>query len=366
MTTVRDIFTAYGQAYLQAFGDRLPANHREVIQAIAHCRTPMLGSILCRCEDCGKSFEIYKSCGNRHCPTCQSEKANLWLGRRLDQLLPVHHFMITFTVPAAFRDFIRSHQRFAYPTLFKASSQTLKRLGSESTYFEGDTPGFFGVLHTWGRQMQYHPHIHYIVPGGAFSSQDHSWHPSSQAFYLPVRIMAKLVKASFFKMMKKADLLHLIPRDAWKQDWNVNSRAVGNGVRSVRYLSAYVFRTAISDSRILKIEHDQVLFRYTDTKSGTAKTLRLSAFEFIRRFLQHVLPPGFMKIRYYGFLHPSSHIPLKLAVTLLEAWSGVRARDIQLDTDRSGGPFCPECSGPVRLLYFLPPRTVVPAAAGFS
>lgn len=364
MTTVRDVFTAYGPAYLNAFGNRVPAKHRKVIHAIAHCRTPLLGSILCRCEDCGKTFEIYKSCGNRHCPTCQGEKANLWLERRLDQLLPVNHFMITFTVPAVFRDFLRSHQLFAYTTLFKASSQTLKRLGSESTYFEGDTPGFFGVLHTWGRQMQYHPHIHYIVPGGAFSSKDHSWHSSSQAFYLPVRIMSKIVKSLFFKAMNRANLLHLIPEDAWKQDWNVNSRAVGNGVRSVRYLSAYVFRTAISDSRILKIEHDQVYFRYTDTKSGTGKIMPLSAFEFIRRFLQHVLPKGFMKIRYYGFLHPSSNIPLDLAITLLEAWSGLRSRNVQVDTTHSSGPFCPDCSGPVRLLYFIPPRAIV--NTGFS
>ena len=161
-----------------------------------------------------------------------SQKTNVGIQarRRLDQLLPVNHFMITFTVPAAFRDFLRSHKLFACTTLCMASSQTLKRLGSESTYFEGNTPGFFGVLHTWGRQMQFHPHIHYIRPGGAFSSKDHSWHPSSQEFYLPDRIMSKIVKSLFFKAMNRANLLHLIPFDAWKQDWNVNSRAAANGV----------------------------------------------------------------------------------------------------------------------------------------
>ena len=177
--------------------------------------------------------------------------------------------------------------------------------------------------------------------------------------------MSKVVKSLFFKAMKKANLLHLIPGDAWKQDWNVNSRAAGNGVRSVRYLSAYVFRTAISDSRILKIEQDQVYFRYTDTKSGTGKIMHISAFEFIRRFLQHVLPTGFMKIRYYGFLHPSSNIPLDLAITLLEAWSGLRLKNVQVDTVQSSGPFCPDCSGPVRLLYLIPPRAIV-NTSGFT
>jgi hypothetical protein len=361
MASVRDLFTAYGQAYLNAFGDRVPANHRKVIQAIVHCRTPSLGSILCCCEGCGKSFEIYRSCGNRHCPTCQGEKAQKWLKNRLDRLLPVNHFMITFTVPAVFRGFFRSHQRIGYAALFEASSQTLKRLGSESTYFEGDIPGFFGVLHTWGRQMQYHPHIHYIVPGGAFSSKDHGWHTSSEAFYLPVRIMSKIVKSIFFKQIKKARLLHLFPADAWKQDWNVNSQVVGNGVRSVRYLASYVFRTAISDSRILNIEQDHVLFRYTDTKSGTGKIMRLPAFEFIRRFLQHVLPNGFIKIRYYGFLHPSSQIPLQTAVALLEAVYGIRA---VIHEKKPLGPYCPECHGVLRFLYFIAPERLL--TAGFT
>ena len=140
---------------------------------------------------------------------------------------------------------------------------------------------------------------------------------------------------------------------------NVHSQAVGTGARSIRYLASYVFRTAISDSRIIEIEQGHVRFRYADTKTGTAKTMRLSAFEFIRRFLQHVLPTGFMKIRYYGFLHPCSKIPLDLAIALLEAWSGVRAARDRTETQHGGQPFCPHCNGLVRLLHFIPPRTFV-------
>ena len=216
--TVRDVFLTHGRAYLNAFGHRMPANHKKVIQAIIQCRTPDLGTIVCACEDCANTYRIFRSCGNRHCPTCQGEKAINWFNARIDRMLPVHHFMITCTVPAEFRDFFRSHQRFAYSALFQATSKAMTTLAAEPTYFAGDTPGFFGVLHTWGRQMQYHPHIHYVVPGGAFSSSDHSWHSCPDAFYLPVRVMSAKIKSHFFKLMQKADLLHFAPADAWKKN----------------------------------------------------------------------------------------------------------------------------------------------------
>ncbi len=142
-------------------------------------------------------LKIYKSCGNRHCPTCQGEKANDWLSKRLDRMLPIHHFMITFTIPAPFREFFRSHQSFAYSNLFNSSSFVLKKLASEKTYFDGDIPGFFGVLHTWGRQIQYHPHIHYIVPGGAFSSLDYSFHSLKQKLLPSCKNHVKTCKSLF-------------------------------------------------------------------------------------------------------------------------------------------------------------------------
>ncbi len=362
--TVRDVFLAHGKAYLDAFGERMPGDHKKVIRAIIQCRTPELGTIVCACEDCANTYRISRSCGNRHCPTCQGEKAINWFNSRIDQLMPVHHFMITCTVPAEFREFFRANQRFAYSALFEVTSKTITSLASEPTYFSGDTPGFFGVLHTWGRQMQYHPHIHFIAPGGAFASSDHSWHSSPEAFYLPVRIMSAKIKSRFFKLMQKADLLHLVPTDAWKKNWNVNSQAVGSGARSIRYLSSYVFRTAISSHRVLDMRNERVRFRYTDTKSGTNKTMNLSAFEFIRRFLQHVLPTGFMKIRYYGFMHPSTKIPVKLAVTLLEALFAVRPEK-KTCVETSGVPCCDQCNGIIRFVRFIKPEVTL-AAGGFT
>jgi hypothetical protein len=362
--TVRDIFLTHGNAYLKAFGERIPAHHRKVIQAIIQCRTEALGTIVCACESCADTYQIFRSCGNRHCPTCQGEKAVTWLNTRIDRLLPVHHFMITCTVPSAFRDFFRSHQRFAYSGLFQATSKSISALASESTWFSGDTPGFFGVLHTWGRQLHYHPHIHYLVPGGAFASSDHSWHSSPEAFFLPVKILSAKIKSSFFKLMRNEGLLHLLPSGAWEKAWNINSQPVGNGARSLRYLSAYVFRTAISNHRILTNNDDRVVFRYTDTRTGKNKTMSLSPFEFIRRFLQHVLPTGFMKIRYYGFMHPSTSIPVKLAVALLEAFLSLRPEKPQ-SVESSGIPRCARCNGIVRFVRYIPPNESLPAS-GFT
>ena len=245
--SVRDIFLAWGQAYLDNFASPIPARHRKVIRAIINCRTPELGAIVCGCTRCGNKIMLFRSCGDRHCPACQGEKAVRWLEQRIERLLPVDHFMITCTVPAVFREFFRANQRFAYSALFTATSSTLSSLARASPSVPGDTPGFFGVLHTWGRNLQYHPHIHYVVPAGAFDSTDHSWHSCPHAFYLPVRVLSKQIKSRFFKLMRTAGLLHLLPPDAWEKDWNVNSQPAGTGERSIRYLSSYVFRTAISN-----------------------------------------------------------------------------------------------------------------------
>lgn len=362
--SVREIFARYGQEYLDAYGQKVPNRHRKVLHSIINCRTPALGAILCGCESCGTTYTIYRSCGDRHCPTCQGEKANAWLHKRLGELLPVAYFMITFTVPQAFRELFRSHQREMYRAFFQATSSVMMKLSSESTYFPGDMPGFFGVLHTWGRQLQYHPHIHYVVPGGAFCSDDHRWNPSHQAFYLPVRVLSRLVKKRMYSALNTAELLDAVPPEAWGTDWNVNSQATGTGERSIRYLAAYVFRTAISDTRILNTDNGKVLFRYTDRRTGKQKRTELSAHEFIRRFLQHVLPRGFMKIRYYGFLHPSSHIPLKVAVAILEAAFCIPA---PVHAECGGSPFiprCPTCQTPVKFLCFIPPEQLVHSGFG--
>jgi hypothetical protein len=163
----------------------MPPEHRKVINAILLCRTEENGSVVYRCEECGLNHILNRSCGNRHCPQCQSHKTTMWLERRMERMLPGHHFMMTFTVPEELRDFIRSNQRICYAALFAASSAAMKKLCLDPRHVGGDLPGFFGVLHTWGRQLQYHPHIHYVVPGGAISTADRSWLSAQWRALLP-------------------------------------------------------------------------------------------------------------------------------------------------------------------------------------
>src|SRR4030042_7056538 len=197
MATLKQIFGDYGPEYIERFGDTMPGEHRKVINAIVHCRTEVFGATIYRCERCGQNHMVYRCCGNRHCPNCQNHKTRQWLEKRINLQLPAHHFMIPFTVPEKIRAFIPRHQRPCYTAMFAASSQTLKKLVRNEKFIGADLPGFFGVLHTWGRKMPYHPHIHYIAPGGALSKSDQRWRPSRKDFFLPVRAMSKIFKAKF-------------------------------------------------------------------------------------------------------------------------------------------------------------------------
>ena len=177
MTTIREIFTAFAPEYLERYLI-LPTSHRKVISAIQQCRSGHYGHSLSQCPSCGQQHRVNHSCGNRHCPQCQQHKTQQWLHHHLEHQLPGPHFLITFTVPETLRPFIRSHQRLAYHALFTASSEALKRLAKDARFIGTTLPGFTGVLHTWGRQLQYHPHIHYIVPGGGLSQERDAWLPS--------------------------------------------------------------------------------------------------------------------------------------------------------------------------------------------
>ncbi len=305
MTTIRDIFQEHGPGYLEKYGDRMPENHKKVINVISNCRTGQCGVAVYLCKDCSEVHRAPLSCGNRHCPTCQHLKTFQWNERVMKNKLPTHSFLATFTVPEDIRGFIRSHQKDAYGALFKCSSDAIKKLAPDPKHIGGDVPGFFGVLHTWGRQIQYHPHIHYVISGGAISTKDGRWHPSAVEFYLPVKALSIIFKAKFRDMMKEKGLYDRIPADVWKIDWNVNIQAT-HGIDAIGYHAQYVFKVAISDHRIVDVMDGKVTIRYSKPRSRRIRHLTLDVHEFIRRFLQHVLPRRFMKIRYYGFMHPCS------------------------------------------------------------
>jgi hypothetical protein len=310
MGAIQDLFQTFGDVYLERFGAAVPAGHAFVIDAIRRCRTEDLGSVCYRCEDCELAHVVPAACGNRHCPQCQHRKSMLWLERQLDRQLPGPHFMLTFTVPEGLRPFLRAHQRLGYGALFEASAGAIKALVANPRWVGGDQAGFFGVLHTWGRQLQYHPHIHYVVPGGALGSEDGCWHAAKPGFFLPVRALSKIFRGKFQAAMAKAGLLGQIPTAVWRQAWNVNCQAVPDAAASIHYLAPYVFKVAIGDHRIVNVDQGQVTFRYRKVGGHRTRTVTLDALEFIRRFLQHVLPTGFMKVRYYGFLSPTAKMPL--------------------------------------------------------
>jgi len=349
---IQQIFKTYAPEYLDRYKDKMPKNHLKVINAIIACRTAACGIIVYDCTGCGKTHIGFRSCGNRHCPVCQNQKTRQWLAKQLDRQLPGHHFMITFTVPEQLRPFIRKHQRKTYSALFAASSQTIKTFAADPKFVGGDLPGFFGVLHTWGRQLQYHPHIHYVVPGGALSKSDHTWHPSQIAFFAPVKAMSKIFRAKLRRQMKRLNLIDDIDPGVWNKGFNVNCQPVAQSQHSIRYLARYVFKVAISNSRIVKVENQKVFLRYKKPRTRRWRTLVLDVIEFMRRFLQHVLPTGFMKIRYYGFMSPGSSFSLKQVTFLIQMAFG-------FDLPAPAGepvsflmPTCPHCGATLKLRYW--------------
>ena len=346
--TINEIFQQYAHEYIDRFGDLMPADHRKVIDAIINCRTQYCGTMIYQCEACSQTHIVYRSCGNRHCPNCQHHKTHQWLVNQIERQLPGHHFMITFTIPQQLRRFIRSHQRPCYSALFKASSETMKKLAADEKYMGGDLSGFFGVLHTWGRQLVYHPHIHYVVPGGALSKKDGRWHPSRIDFFLPVKAMSKIFKAKFRDEMSKSGLDSNIPDEIWEQEWIVNSQAVGASAHSLRYLAPYVFKVAISNSRIIKVEDHKVFFKYKNPQTNRWRTMTLDVMEFMRRFLQHVLPTGFMKIRYYGFLSPGSSVPMEKISALIELAFGFEITKPEIKIEPFDPPTCSNCGGKLK------------------
>lgn len=359
MTSIREIFSTFGPEYLQRHSSAMPKTHRKVIDAIITCRTEACGIAFYQCDSCTESQQFFRSCGNRHCPTCQYGKAQQWLQTQIARQLPGHHFLITFTVPEQLRSLLRQHQRVGYSALFKASSDAIKKLATDPKHIDADLPGFFGVLHTWGRTLQYHPHIHYIVSGGALRSSDGSWHPSKIDFFLPVKALSKIFRAKFRDLMKQAQLFDKIPADVWQVDWNVNSQAVSSSEACLKYLAPYVFKVAISNSRIVGVQHRTVLIRYRKLHSERSRILALDAMEFIRRFLQHVLPTGFMKIRYYGFMNPNCAVPLDRIRALIELSYGF-AIDLPVpEIEPPPRSTCPSCGGLLKLRSLLAPRKML-------
>jgi hypothetical protein len=352
MTTIRDIFTAFAPEYLARY-PHLPTSHRKAISAIQQCQSGHYGYSLYQCQSCEAQHRVNRSCGNRHCPQCQQQKTHQWLQHHLDKQLPGPHFLLTFTVPETLRPFMRTHQRLAYQALFQASSTALKRLAKDTRFIGTDLPGFTGILHTWGRQLQYHPHIHYIVPGGGLSEDRTTWRPSRANFFVPVKALSPIYRALFKDDMRQAGLLASIAPEVWTIPWNVHSQANHNGHSAFTYLAPYVFRVAISNSRIVSLKDRTVTFTYRKVGSARQRTTRLDVMEFLRRFLQHVLPDGFMKVRHFGLLHASCAIPLDTIRLLIMQAHPIESQPPQPTPPQPLAARCPTCGAPMRVVMRL-------------
>lgn len=354
MSAIQKIFQIYGPQYLTLYEDRMPQHHKKTIQDITDCRNGSFGTIVYACHDCQTIQPIPCCCGNRHCPTCQQNKTDQWLHKQLENLLPTHYFLLTITLPQALRDVARSHQRIVYKALFSCAHEALKKLAQDQRFIGSTRIGYLAVLHTWGSMLQYHPHIHLVIPGGAVSEKGNQWVSSRQDLFVHTKPLAHIFKAKFRDAMKKAQLFDKINPSVWKQQWVVDSQAVGKGQNSLRYLSRYVFRVAISNNRIKSIENGVIKFLYKDRRKKTWKTMSLDAMEFIRRFLQHVLPKGFMKIRHYGFLNPNSPFSIDQLCELISFIHDViRDRLPGIPEYKNQEMKCTCCGNPLKFIAFI-------------
>jgi hypothetical protein len=357
MRPLEEIFRRYGPDYIDRYGTRIPRSHLRVLENLIRCGDGTLGSNLFGCRTCGLSHLKPCRCGDRHCPNCQHRKAGEWLESQMEKLLPCPYFLITFTVPEQLRGWLKRHQRTGYDALFRAAAGALKKLARDRRFVGADQIGFFGVLHTWGRALQYHPHIHFVVPGGGLSRDRSQWLASRQDLFVHIRPLAMIYRAKFRDAIERAGLGEEINPVVWQKPFNVNSQAVGSGTSTLKYLAAYVFRVATSNKRILAIKDGQVTFTYKDSRSRRIQKMTLAAGEFIRRFLQHVLPKGFMKIRYFGFLShnaPTTLADIRNMICLL--YEVIRTIMPATDTPITTAFPCPRCGKPLKWIAFLPAK----------
>jgi hypothetical protein len=305
MIEVADVFRRFAADYLSAHGASMLPSHRRAIEDILDCRTAALGGQVWRCDACGTEVFSFHSCGNRSCPKCHTAQTQEWLEHRQAEMLPVPYFHITVTVPAELREVLRANQRDGYAALMQASAAAIIELARDPRYV-GGTVAVLAVLHTWTQQLNLHPHVHCLVSGGGISEDASTWHPARQNFLLPIKALAKLVRGKFRALLQRRCPDLVIPDVAWQVPWILHVTAWGNGEQAVLdYLARYVFRIALTNARIVGLDDETVTIQHKDRKTGHARTCRLSGDEFMRRFLQHVLPRGFHKVRYFGLWHPA-------------------------------------------------------------
>ncbi len=293
MITLGEIFRRAGLAYREKFSTQLAAHQRTAMVAIEQCRTAALGGQVYTCPACAATQYTYHSCRNRHCPACQQGATQTWLAQQQALLLPVPYFLVTFTLPVPFRRLAQQHQRRIYALLFRSSATALQQLAADPRFLGGQI-GMVGVLQTWTRDLRYHPHVHYLVPGGALAPDGASWRHVRGRVLVHVKPLAKLFRGKVRAGLRQFGLERAVPKETWSTAWVVDCRPVGRGQAALKYLAPYIFRVALSNQRIVGMTNDQVTFRYRVGDTKQTKTCTLPVEQFMHRFLQHVLPKGFV------------------------------------------------------------------------
>ncbi len=293
-------------------------SQKKALKAIEQCRTPALGGQLFGCDHCGAAHYSYHSCGNRHCPKCHGQQTEVWLEQQRSRLLPCAYYLLTFTLPAELRPLARRQQKVLYGLLLKCAVASLQKLCRDPQWL-GAQPSVLGVLHTWTRALAYHPHAHLLVSAGGLSADGQRWlEPQNPQFLVPVRALSIIFRAQMRDALKAKGLLATVPPFWRSKKWVVHAKPAGRGEKVLEYLARYVFRIALSNSRLERFEDGQVTFRYRENRTQQIKRLRLPAAQFLGRFLQHVLPKGFAKVRHYGLDSAASQTRHQQALLLLQ------------------------------------------------
>ncbi len=348
MVEVADVLRRYGSEYLRKFGDKMPSSHRRAFTDILRCRTPAMGGHVFECDHCGRQQYSYHSCCNRSCPKCHKSDTQAWLRAREKELLPVPYYHVIFTLPQELRAFARRHQKEVYSLLIQSAADSILMLAADPHYVGGRV-GVMAVLHTWGSNLTYHPHVHCLVTGGGVGPDGQTWMAARQDYLVPVRALSRLFRGRFLdRMRRQFEEIHL-PESLRQKDWVVHCKPAVQGTTTVlNYLARYIHRVAITNNRLLSADDGKVTFRCKGPGGAQTKTMTVSAEEFIRRFLQHVLPAGVHKVRYYGLWSPSYRKNLcKVQQTLTASKNDPQVRfeaSTDLETPPSSEPRkCPHC-----------------------
>jgi Putative transposase/Transposase zinc-binding domain len=373
--TMAEVIRSCLDEFLERYGSELTPEQRHALDDLISCRTAALGGHVLGCPECGHQQIAYNSCGNRHCPTCQATAAARWLEARAAELLPVPYFHLVFTLPDVLDPIALANPRAVYDLLLRSAAEAVLELAADPKLL-GARTGVLAVLHTWGQNLQFHPHVHCVVPGGGLSPDGTRWVASPSDFFLPVRVLSRVFRGKFLAGLRaafnigelrfEADQFDRALSVATRTDWVVYAKPPFGGPEQVlKYLARYTHRVAISNARLLDFEDGMVRFRYKDYAHGNRKrVMTLTALEFVRRLLLHVLPTGFQRIRHYGIL-ANRHRQAKLALCRQLLGSGTATEPEFVEEERPSWEspssitptrVCPVCgAGRMIVIKELPP-----------